>query len=94
MRRMAPASILSVFAIAAAIVPGLSQQEPVPVPYVEREEVRFVFLDIVVQEKATDRSWDGWRTARDLTEDQITVLVGRREMEAGAMRRILPREMP
>ena len=81
MRRIASASILTLFVIAAAIGPGHGQQEPVPVPYVEREEVRFVFLDIVVQEKATDRTWDGWRTARDLTEDQITVLVGRQVME-------------
>jgi VWFA-related protein len=50
------------------------------VPFVERETVRFVFLDIVVEERATDHAWSGWRLARDLTKNQVTVIAGGREM--------------
>jgi VWFA-related protein len=66
--------------LATGAAPGFSQQEPIPVPFVERETVRFVFLDIVVEERATDRAWSRWHLARELTKDQVTVLAGGREM--------------
>jgi VWFA-related protein len=78
--RRAAAIILSVTVLAGGVVPGLSQEEPIPVPFIERETVRFVFLDIVVEEKATDGAWAGWRLARDLKKEQVAVLAGGREM--------------
>src|SRR5207249_10061291 len=53
-----------------------SQPQAIPVPMIQREEVRFVTLDVVVEE----RVGIGWRPARDLRRDQVKVLVGGREM--------------
>jgi len=56
------------FALLLAALPGapagpaLAQEEPAPAPFIEREEVRFVTLDIVAAENAR-----GWRPLRDLT---------------------------
>ena len=53
------------------------QQSPLPVPLLERDEVRFVTLDVAVEEKARK----GWRPARDLLPDQIAVSLGGRRMD-------------
>jgi VWFA-related protein len=53
--------------------PAGAQEEPAPVPFIEREEVRFITLDIVAEERA-----GGWRPLRDLTLGQIEVRLGDR----------------
>ncbi len=48
-----------------------------PSPFVQREEVRFVTLDLTGEEKRRG----GWRPLRDLRREQVTVLVGNRAVE-------------
>ncbi|HET6278842.1 MAG TPA: hypothetical protein VFG08_08670 [Candidatus Polarisedimenticolia bacterium] len=60
---------------AAPQEPFPAQQEPAPVPFIEREEVRFVTLDIVAEEQA-----GGWRPLRHLTIGEIEIRVGGRLM--------------
>ncbi len=55
--------------------PAGEQEEPLPAPFIEREEVRFITLDIIAEERA-----GGWRPLRDLTVRQIEVRVGHRVM--------------
>jgi len=62
-------------AASAPVARAGAQEEPVPVPFIEREEVRFVTLDIVAEEKAR-----GWRPLRGLTVARIEVRVGGRLM--------------
>jgi len=50
---------------------------PLPSPLIEREEVRFVTLDLVVEERAPS----GWRPAADLRQEQVLVRVGGQEVE-------------
>src|SRR6058998_3856312 len=54
--------------------PALSSAPPPPAPFIEREEVRLVTLDVVVEEKTDSNA--GWQVCRDLRKDQIEVLVG------------------
>jgi len=49
-----------------------AQERPVPTPLVERDEVRFITLDVVIEEKGRRR----WRPAGELDEGQVTVQVG------------------
>ncbi len=60
---------------AAQAAPVRAKEEPLPVPFIEREEVRFITLDIVAEENA-----GGWRPLRDLTVRQIEIRVGDRVM--------------
>jgi len=48
-------------------------------PYIEREEVRFVTVDLVVQEHG-GTGGRGWHLARDLRKNQVHLLVGGHEM--------------
>jgi len=50
-------------------------ETPFRTPLVQREEVRFITFDLAVEE----RSPGGWRRARGLGKDQITLLVGGRK---------------
>jgi len=50
-----------------------------PTPYIEREEVRFVTVDLVAEEHG-GASGRGWHPAGDLRKDQVHLLVGGREM--------------
>ena len=52
-------------------------QTPLPSPLIEREEVRFVTLDLVVEERAPG----GWRPAADLRQEQVHVRLGGQEVE-------------
>jgi len=52
-------------------------QAPLPSPFIEREEVRFVTLDLVVEERAPG----GWRPAADLRQEQVHVRLGGQEVE-------------
>jgi VWFA-related protein len=47
--------------------------------FIEREEVRFVTLDLIVEERG-GAGGSGWHLARELTKEQIRVLVGGQEM--------------
>ncbi len=49
-----------------------TSQEPLLSPLVQREEVRFIILNLVVEEKVGRK----WRLARDLHQEQVTVLLG------------------
>jgi len=66
-------ALLPVVLLTVAAAPRSPQgEEPVPSPLIEREEVRFVTLDLSVEEKRERR----WRRPRDLRLEQITVEVG------------------
>ena len=56
-----------------------SKPQPDPTGFIEREEVRFVTLDLVVEEHGGPGG-KGWHLARELTKNQIRVFVGGREM--------------
>ncbi|MCI0410014.1 MAG: alpha/beta hydrolase family protein, partial [Acidobacteria bacterium] len=58
---------------------GEQKPRPDPTGFIEREEVRFVTLDLVVEERGGPGG-KGWHLARELTKDQIRVFVGGREM--------------
>lgn len=60
---------------AAQSAPAPAPQEPAPAPFIEREEVRFVTLDILAEGQA-----GGWRPLRDLTIGEIEIRVGGRLM--------------
>jgi hypothetical protein len=48
-------------------------------PYIERQEVRFVTVDLVAQEHG-GAGGKGWHTARDLRKEQVHLWLGSREM--------------
>lgn len=74
--RALPTILLTVLLTGTPASPAPArQEEQAPEPFIEREEVRFVTLDIVAEEK--DR---GWRPLRDLAIEQIEVRVGGRLM--------------
>jgi len=50
-----------------------------PSAFIQREEVRFVTLDMVVEERGGSGE-KGWHLARKLTKDQVRVFVGGHEM--------------
>jgi len=58
---------------------GKQKSQPDPSGFIQREEVRFVTLDLVVEERGGSGG-KGWHLARQLTNDQIRVFVGGREM--------------
>lgn len=76
---------LLAFAVAATglavqLVPAQesrTQDAPLSSPLLERAEVRFVTLDVIVEE----RGKRGWRPDRDLRKNQMVVAVGGRHME-------------
>jgi VWFA-related protein len=51
---------------------GRAQEKPISSPLVERAEVRFITLDVVVEERAGRK----WQRATDLRKEQVTVKVG------------------
>jgi VWFA-related protein len=57
----------------------LAAEKPAPSPLVEREEVRFVALDLVV-ERHGPPGGSGWHLAPGLTQDQVHLLVGGQEI--------------
>src|SRR5437867_1889971 len=48
------------------------QDGTAPAPYIEREEVHFVSLDVMIERRAGG----AWNRARDITRDQIDLLIG------------------
>src|SRR2546428_32326 len=73
--RMSRTSYLTLFLILTVATSRLfagDRDEPFRAPVIEREEVRFITFDLAVEEQ----SRDGWRPARDLRADEITLLVG------------------
>ena len=84
-RRRIRSLLISLLLPAALFVPAAwesataqqSDQEPLPSPLVQRERVRFVVLDLIVEEKVGRR----WRWARDLRREQVTVLLGGSRVE-------------
>jgi VWFA-related protein len=55
------------------------KSQPAPTPFIQREEVRFVTLDLVVEQRGGPGG-KGWHFARDLTKQQVHVFVGSQEM--------------
>ena len=49
-------------------------------PYIQREEVRFVTLDLVVEQRGGPGG-KGWHPATDLTKERVHVFVGNQEMD-------------
>src|ERR1041384_6878519 len=62
-------TILALAVWIAAGAPSRSQDAPQPVPLIEREEVRLVTLDLVVEERDADSTKPGWRTCTLLSKD-------------------------
>jgi len=58
---------------------GKQKSQPDPAAFIQREEVRFVTLDLVVEERG-GAGGKGWHLARQLTKDQVRVFVGGHEM--------------
>ncbi len=56
------------------------ESQPAPTPFVQREEVRFVTLDLVVEQRG-GTGGAGWHLARDLVKEKVHILVGSREIE-------------
>jgi hypothetical protein len=54
-------------------------RQPVQTPFIQHEEVRFVTLDLVVEQRGGAEG-GGWHFARDLSKAQVHVLVGSQEM--------------
>ena len=78
MRHWLPVAIGAILAL--PLQGRANQQEtPVPVPLIEREEVRFVTLDVVVEERFASAD-GGWRRSRDLRREQFQLLVGGSEI--------------
>jgi len=57
---------------AAQSIEAPPQPAPLPSSLIERVEVRFVTFDLIVER----RGKGGWRVARDLRREEVTVLVG------------------
>src|SRR6185436_19415688 len=55
------------------------KSQPAPTPFIQREEVRFVTLDLVVEQRGGPGG-RAWHFARDLTKEQVHVYVGSQEM--------------
>lgn len=64
--------VWAVLAMGLGVVPLVGQERPVPTPLVERDEVRFITLDVVIEKRARR----GWRPAVELERSQITLRVG------------------
>ncbi len=80
MRKMLALPWLMALALLQSPVHARDRKESVqlpPVPFVQREEVRFITLDLTGEEKRRG----GWRPLRDLRREQVTVLVGDKVVE-------------
>jgi|GEM_PF-3388376 len=55
------------------------KSQPAPTPFIQHEEVRFVTLDLVVEQRGGSGG-KGWHFARDLTKEQVHLFVGSQEM--------------
>jgi hypothetical protein len=65
-------SLVIALAALAAPVAARSDDRPFSTPIIQREEVRFITFDLDVEERVSG----GWRPARGLVKDQLTLLVG------------------
>ncbi|HEU5181891.1 MAG TPA: hypothetical protein VFW45_13970 [Candidatus Polarisedimenticolia bacterium] len=54
-----------------------SPEEPKQAPFIQREEVRFVTLDLLVEDKRSGH----WRRTTDLRQEQLKVLMGGKEIQ-------------
>lgn len=72
MKRWSRISVVVSLAMALGVGASWGREEPVFTPLVERDEVRFITLDVVIQQKERRR----WQPAVGLTRDEITVWVG------------------
>src|SRR4029450_5106059 len=52
--------------------------QPAPTPFIQREEVRFVTLDLLVEQRGGPGD-KGWHPARNLTKEEVHVFVGSEE---------------
>ncbi len=73
------APCLATFLLACLAAPPASPrpEEPKQGPFIQREEVRFVTLDLVVEDKRSGH----WRRTTDLRQEQLKVLVGGKEIQ-------------
>jgi VWFA-related protein len=55
------------------------KSQPAPTPFIQHEEVRFVTLDLVVEQRGGPGG-KGWHFARDLTKEQVHLFLGSQEM--------------
>ena len=81
--RVVTAILLASFASPPA---SPNPEEPQQGTLIQREEVRFVSLDIVVE----DKRGRGWRRTTDLRQEQLKVLVGGKEILLDSFERICP----
>ncbi len=72
--RVVTAILLASFASPPA---SPNPEEPKQGPFIQREEVRFVTLDLVVEDKRSGH----WRRTTDLRQEQLKVLVGGKEIQ-------------
>ena len=61
-------------------------EEPRQSPYIQREEVRFVTLDLVVEDHRSGK----WRRTTDLRKDQIKVLIAGKEIHLDTFETLCP----
>lgn len=71
------AALLLQGAFPARAAPPDQEEPPIAAPYLERAEVRFVTVDLIAERKIEGT----WTEVGDLTEDRVTVFVGKRPVE-------------
>ena len=85
-RRTAPALIALILAWLVESPVSSRPEEPSQGPLIQREEVRFVTLDIVVE----DRRDGHWKPTTDLQQEQMKVLVGGKEIQLDSFETFCP----
>ena len=84
-RRLSVRAAILLTALAAGSISD-GAEEPQQAPLVQREEVRFVALDLVVEDHRSGK----WRRTTDLRQEQIKVLVGGKEIQLDAFESYCP----
>ena len=77
-------------AASSLVPPSLPQEEPIDSPIIEREEVQFISLDLIVHKKTRK----GWMPMRDLTPQDLLVKVGMAEVELDSFEDWCPESTP
>ena len=82
------ASLLTLGFLASLASPPVSSgpEEPRQTPLIQREEVRFVTLDLVVEDHRSGK----WRRTTDLRQEQLKVLVGGKEIQLDSFESYCP----